>query len=53
MTRRDNRKVLSISCKPELFDQVRAHCEALDVPFTVWVRDLINKELNRTQPPTD
>ena len=46
MTRADNRKVISISCKPEFYDRVRAYCEERDIPFTVWVRELIKKELD-------
>lgn len=46
MNRPDGRKVLSISCKPELDEAVRKHCEALDIPIAVWVRDLIKKELS-------
>lgn len=51
MTRADNRKVISISCKPEFYDRVRVYCEERDIPFTVWVRELIKRELDATTPP--
>jgi hypothetical protein len=50
MSRPDQRKVISISCKPEFYDRVRSYCEERDIPFTVWVRELIKRELNAIQP---
>lgn len=47
MTRTDNRKVISVSCKPEFFDAVRRYCKSIDVPFTVWVRGLIKDALRK------
>jgi hypothetical protein len=32
--------------KPDLYQQIKAHCERLDVPITVWARQLIKRELD-------
>lgn len=47
-TRRDdNRKLIQLTMKPELYEQIREHCSALDMPITVWARELIKRELNQ------
>jgi predicted DNA-binding protein len=44
MTRED-RRILSISVKPDLYARLQQHCRTLDRPMTVWVRDLIKEHL--------
>lgn len=45
-TRRDdNRKLIQLTMKPDLYDRIRDHCSALDMPITVWARELIKREL--------
>lgn len=47
-TRRDdNRKLIQLTMKPDLYDRIRNHCSALDMPITVWARELIKRELNQ------
>jgi hypothetical protein len=40
-----SRHFLQITMQPDLYNQVKEHCKALDKPVTVWVRDLIVAEL--------
>jgi hypothetical protein len=41
------RKLLQISLKPDLYEQIRAHCNQLDMPMAIWARELINRELKQ------
>jgi len=43
--RSDGRRVISATMQPELYDRLYAHCKALDLPITVFVRDAISKAL--------
>ena len=50
-TRRDdNRKLIQLTMKPDLYDRIRSHCSALDMPITVWARELIKRELDAPAP---
>jgi hypothetical protein len=40
------RRLLQISLKPDFYELVRKHCSALDLPMTVWARELIKRELS-------
>lgn len=48
--RPDSRRLIQLTMKPDLYDRIRRHCSALDVPMTVWARGLILKELDQGQP---
>ena len=41
----DKRHHATVTMTKDLFAQVKARCKAEDKPLTVWVRDLIKKEL--------
>jgi hypothetical protein len=41
------RKLVQLSMKPEFYELIRQHCEHLDMPVTVWARELIKRELER------
>lgn len=41
----DDRRMIQITMRPDLYDKIRTHCKELDVPFTVWARELIRREL--------
>jgi hypothetical protein len=41
------RKLVQLSMKPEFYELIRQHCERLDMPVTVWARELIKRELER------
>ena len=43
----DNRRLIQLTMKPDFYDRIRAHCKALDVPVTVWARELIRRELEQ------
>jgi hypothetical protein len=42
----DGRKLIQLTMKPDLYAQVKATCAQLDIPCTVWMRELIKRELN-------
>jgi hypothetical protein len=46
-----SRRLLQISLKPELYEAVRKHCVALDVPMAIWARELINRALSTDSLP--
>jgi hypothetical protein len=54
MTRRPaGRCLIQLTMRPELYQEIRDHCQRLDVPITVWARELIRRELAQpTTPPT-
>ena len=42
---KEDRRILSVSVKPDLYVRLQQHCRTLDRPMTVWIRDLITKHL--------
>lgn len=42
----NGRKLVQLSMKPEFYELVRQRCEQLDMPVTVWARELIKRELS-------
>lgn len=46
----DGRKLIQLSVKPEFWDLIKAHCDDLDMPVTVWARELIKRELKLNEP---
>lgn len=48
----DNRRLIQLTMKPDLYDRIRDHCSALDMPITVWARELIKRELASNPPST-
>lgn len=45
MTTITNRRLLQVSLKADLYEQVREHCNQLDMPMAIWARELIKREL--------
>jgi hypothetical protein len=43
----NGRKLIQLSVRPEFYELIRDHCERLDMPVTVWARELIKRELER------
>lgn len=41
----DKRHHATVTMTEDLFSQVKERCKQEDVPLTVWVRNLIKKEL--------
>ena len=41
----DGRKLIQLTLMPDLYDRVRSHCKAVDMPITIWARELIRREL--------
>ena len=46
-----SRRPLQISLKADLYEQVREHCNQLDMPMAIWARELIKRELKAALPP--
>lgn len=42
---REKYKLIQLRIKPDIYDRIRTHCKALDIPITVWARELIRREL--------
>jgi hypothetical protein len=40
-------RLVQLRFKPDFYDRIRSHCKALDVPITVWARELIRRELEQ------
>lgn len=47
----DGRRLLQISMQPDYYKLVQDHCRRLDVPMTVWARDLIRREIETESSP--
>jgi predicted HicB family RNase H-like nuclease len=41
----NERKILSVSMRPDVFEAVKAEAQNQDVPVTVWVRQAIEQRL--------
>lgn len=54
-TSNPSRRLLQISCKPDFYEEIRAHCADLDMPMTVWARELIKEKLakRKNNNPSD
>ena len=44
---KNKRRFLTVTMKPELYDQVQAVAVKRDVPMTAWVREVVEAELKR------
>lgn len=42
-----DRRLLQVSLKAELYSKVQAHCAQIELPMTIWVRELIKREIGR------
>lgn len=42
----DGRKLIQLTAQPEFYERVRQHCRKLDIPVTVWARELMKRELD-------
>jgi len=45
------RKVIQVAVKADFFALVKEHCRRLDMPITVWSRELLKRELDADCPP--
>ena len=43
--RHEKRHCISITMKEELYELIKHRCEEIDLPITVWVRELIKREI--------
>lgn len=41
----DGRKLIQLTMRPDLYHQIKEHCQSLDMPITIWARELIKREL--------
>jgi hypothetical protein len=42
----DGRRLIQITMLPDLYLELREHCRKLDIPVSVWARELIKRELS-------
>lgn len=49
LVNKPTRRVIQVTMQPDLYELVRQRCKKLDVPMTVWARELIKHELARRQ----
>jgi len=42
-----DRRLLQVSLKADFYAKVQAHCAQLELPITIWVRELIKREMAR------
>lgn len=47
------RKLIQLSVKPNFYEQIMTYCDELDMPVTVWARELIKRELGVPSVPID
>lgn len=47
--RSDENKIVTISMSKELHAKIKKFCKANEKPFSLWVRDLVNSELAKTE----
>ena len=40
------RKIVSVTMLPDLYEELVKHCKNIDVPVSVWCRDVIKRELH-------
>ena len=45
------RKIVSVTMLPELYEELLEHCKNIDVPVSVWCRDVIKRELHKWSDP--
>ena len=46
---KNGRKVVSVTMLPELYNKLSHYCKNSDVPISLWVRKLIESELDRIE----
>jgi hypothetical protein len=42
-----SRKMIAVTATHSLYERCKQHCRSLDLPVTVWVRELIKRELEQ------
>ena len=45
--RPDGRCQVTVTMLPEIYDRLHSRCDEIDQPITVFVRELIKRELNK------
>ena len=50
-TYRNGRKLISITCQPALYEQVKEICADQDLPVSVWARKVLEREVKKYATP--
>jgi len=50
MTSMSSRKVVSVTMMSQLYERLVRHCKQEDIALSVWVRELIKRELDARTP---
>jgi hypothetical protein len=45
----DGRHLIQLTLTPAFYFELKEHCHNLDIPVTVWVRDLIRRALAKKE----
>lgn len=48
----DGRKLIQLTVSPDLYDQIKEHCQDMEVPITAWARMTLKQALQRHQDIT-
>ena len=43
---KNGRKIISVTMTADLYQKLVRHCKDIDVPVSVWCRDLIKRKLH-------
>ena len=46
-TYRNGRKLISITCQPDLYQAIKDVCEEQDLPVSVWARKVLEREIKK------
>jgi hypothetical protein len=46
----DGRKLIQLTLSPDLYTRIRSHCAEIEMPITVWARNLMRLELDKRPP---
>ena len=44
---RNGRKLLSVTCKEDLYQSIKDCCDELDLPVSVWARKVLEREAKK------
>lgn len=46
---RNGRKLVSVTCKEDLYSCIKECCDDLDLPISVWARKVLEREVRKHQ----
>jgi hypothetical protein len=49
--RADGRRLIQVTMKPDFYDQIKAHCDELDLPVSAWARLVFERAMRERWRP--